>query len=869
MSLPGFTIASTLGRPRAAYSTASASATWGFRYSFNSSNGVLQSTSPAQPVCPSGTVCCEFDAESHSCIGGCCSKASSCCPDGKPGSGNLCTNVNSDPANCGGCSKTCALGTRCANGVCTASCPAGQTLCGNQCVDLTRDPANCGACGHICTTQACCAGQCINVSNDNNNCGACGVVCAPNQLCEGSTCVCRGTVCNGVCTDTISDPNNCGNCGFSCNGGTCVGGTCDCSSAPGLTLCGDTCVNLQTNPGNCGSCGNQCNAAAGQSCCSDHCTNLSSDDSNCGACGQVCDGGGGHAKKTCQNGVCHCQAEYGYVPCGETCCGKDILCCGGKCGPPLSPPGWACCNDEIAYLPQNQNNCGKCGNVCGVNQLCVNGVCETCASNCQACDLASGQCGLPCPDPNAACNLFAGSASNKDYVSLSDYFKSQGFTLTSNEAITLLRGGAVVGYSFVTQMASGSQNEAIVTLATDSNYHVLGTSALLLQNSILQYGLIVDANGEIAKFPSLSTPSSAPSTSSMQSFRKGVSSLNLSPVSPGCNALCNEICQPFVGLPKPLVWGACSGLGWSICIAGLELEGPAVAICLGVVTKACQDAPSPDCANFCLSLCACNSFTGVPCGISSCCPLKGYACINGACLPCPEPCTTYNYQTGQCDGCGDDPCFQCDTTSLMCSLVGTIRCGQPGQPGYTCCPVGQSCCNGSCVDLQSNPQNCGACDQACGATQTCENGKCICIAGGEACGNGCCGVGEACCNGACVDLRTDSQDCGACGHACNPAQTCQAGQCVCPGGGEACGSGCCAAGQTCCGGHCVNTASDPQNCGSCGRACQYGGAFLGGCANSRCICPNGSQYCYYNSLGDVQCCSAINSTCLNPYYCLP
>jgi hypothetical protein len=76
-------------------------------------------------------------------------------------------------------------------------------------------------------------------------------------------------------------------------------------------------------------------------------------------------------------------------------------------------------------------------------------------------------------------------------------------------------------------------------------------------------------------------------------------------------------------------------------------------------------------------------------------------------------------------------------------------------------------CNGKCVDLNSDPKNCGACSQPCNLTgEVCILGMCLCPAPQTACGN------------QCVDLNTDSSNCGSCGHNCenNPCDmgVCQA-----------------------------------------------------------------------------------------------
>jgi hypothetical protein len=62
-------------------------------------------------------------------------------------------------------------------------------------------------------------------------------------------------------------------------------------------------------------------------------------------------------------------------------------------------------------------------------------------------------------------------------------------------------------------------------------------------------------------------------------------------------------------------------------------------------------------------------------------------------------------------------------------------------------------CYGSCVDPNSDPWNCGACDNACGWT-------------------------EDCCDGWCTDVYYDDYNCGACGYACAWDEICDGGWCV-------------------------------------------------------------------------------------------
>lgn len=146
-------------------------------------------------------------------------------------------------------------------------------------------------------------------------------------------------------------------------------------------------------------------------------------------------------------------------------------------------------------------------------------------------------------------------------------------------------------------------------------------------------------------------------------------------------------------------------------------------------------------------------------------------------------------------------------------------------------------CGDRCLDGSSDPLNCGACGNACGAGTTCCGGACVdtqvteahCGGCGHACPvNGTCTAGTCACPdtlptqcgaspGTCVNLTTGAGGyCGQCGWVCaatgvsDQNAPCVAGACVCAGTPEAtdCGNG--GSGQ------CVNTLTDERNCGGCG-----------------------------------------------------
>lgn len=158
----------------------------------------------------------------------------------------------------------------------------------------------------------------------------------------------------------------------------------------------------------------------------------------------------------------------------------------------------------------------------------------------------------------------------------------------------------------------------------------------------------------------------------------------------------------------------------------------------------------------------------------------------------------------------------CPETSAVCegvcvdARVDPQNCGACGNAcasGEVCsagscedrCGDGATACSGSCVDTNLDPKHCGGCDTACADGEVCSDGEC---------GLGCQG-GTALCGDRCSDLNVDEANCGACGVACAAGEICQAGSCQ-----KACGDG-----TTLCGNACVDTQTDEAHCGSCDQAC--------------------------------------------------
>jgi hypothetical protein len=240
------------------------------------------------------------------------------------------------------------------------------------------------------------------------------------------------------------------------------------------------------------------------------------------------------------------------------------------------------------------------------------------------------------------------------------------------------------------------------------------------------------------------------------------------------------------------------------------------------------------------------------------------------------------------------------------------------------CPAGTTPCEGRCIDVESDSQNCGACGALC-YVGTCQSGVCGCPEGtrecdGEcvglddvrhcgACGNAClpgavcvdgacaCPDGTQTCPDRCARLAEDPESCGACGAACAPGQSCEGGVCQCPDPTqEGCATGCadlsadhdhcgacdvrcpaeavcragaceCPGGLAACGDACVSLATDPSHCGACDAACPSPRACVGG----DCRCPGADTFCAGACVdldADVTNCGACGSRCSGGASCI-
>ncbi len=130
---------------------------------------------------------------------------------------------------------------------------------------------------------------------------------------------------------------------------------------------------------------------------------------------------------------------------------------------------------------------------------------------------------------------------------------------------------------------------------------------------------------------------------------------------------------------------------------------------------------------------------------------------DGGVLSCSADCSSFN----------EDRCNDCPVT-----CASGASCGA-NTNGSCACPLYLDACNGACISLKTDPDNCGACGNSCASNQVCSAGVCTTN----------CQSPLVACDRRCIDPLTDNSNCGGCNLS-GAGNDCSAN-------GEVCVSGAC------------------------------------------------------------------------------
>jgi len=537
---------------------------------------------------------------------------------------------------------------------------------------------------------------------------------------------------------------------------------------------------------------------------------------NCGTRRRACTNGEWSEWDECENsGQCAPGTTQG--------CGVDgTQACMGNCQ-------WGVCGTEVCDGAPQQA-CGNCGTqsrtcdeatvqwsafaACGQEGMCeanATRVCglrgmQTCGGNCQWDAACAGQvCEGPASQPCGMCGIQARTCDSTTGV-------WSGWAACSNEG----------------QCAPGSTQACGVggmqTCLASCMWNEECTGQLCAGEMTRSCGFCGSESRDCDGLTALWTPFSA--------------CLNQGPCNPGSTRRCGsggtQTCAATCQWPTACTGQACTGESTQACgrcgtqsrtCDGSTGEWSVWGTCTG------QGQCTPG------QIDSCDALTTRTCGAN---------CVFGACDQCVST-------AAECD----DQCVNLQTDSANCGACNTDCGGRPCEGGECQCESGTHDCNGTCRrnddvnwcgnGTDANP-GCTPCalpsGAPMGAIPTCPGGVCgsTCPPGTITCGTG----GNLTCT-----ANNTTSNCGACGNACTPGESCQNGQCTCPGGGR------------------LNTV---ENCRTCGDVCTAPAGSAPRCRDRACdfTCNAGLTRCGDRCVGndDETACGESCDVCTGNEQCL-
>jgi len=358
---------------------------------------------------------------------------------------------------------------------------------------------------------------------------------------------------------------------------------------------------------------------------------------------------------------------------------------------------------------------------------------------CQACNLDTNTCGLPCSPTSTGQTLCTMASSDGSYLRLVNYLTANGFVSAGvSDSVLLYRSGSL----FQSVLATNFQNPSVPSEIAFVAYAVspeggITPLAVVLQNGIPSYGLNVDYNGRIVQTAATRTSSSS-TTAETRTSRSGTngvpsltrdgrmarqahSSASISGVY-HAEAVSPETCDIIIDI-----------------VCGVVVLGAFV--CYAVGAAAC----SAEAALTAL-------IGGVPCAIAvaGLCGLASY----GACEAAKAGICNCPLNEQNCNGVCCGPCMDC----LNNTCIPNITCSQQGLGpccgSNQCCAAGFTCSNNVCTSPNS-----GCVGATCSTFVPCSSSNPDCVCGSITEGGGLCVPGSTPCAG--LDPCNSSADCGA------------------------------------------------------------------------------------------------------------